>query len=82
MGLTTSDIVNRRALCCACGKIPVWAKIKGGTIVLACPTIGCDLYLAVKGHTVSDAIETWNKEVEQYDQRAGKRHRAEAHQDR
>lgn len=73
MGKTTSEIVQGRVRPCACGRTPVWAKIKGGTIVLACPTIACKLYLAVKGHTLSDAIEAWNKEVEQYGQRAGKR---------
>ena len=81
MGLTTSDIVKRRARLCACGKIPVYAKIKGGTIVLACPTVHCDLYLAVKGRTISDAVETWNKEVDLHEQRVGKGHRAEARQD-
>lgn len=80
MGLTTNDIVRRRANLCACGKTPIWARLRGGTVVLVCPTFGCDLYLAVKGNTVSNAIENWNKEVDRYDQRVGKRHRAEAHQ--
>lgn len=81
MGLTTDEIVKRRARPCDCGKTPVWAKIRGGTIVLACPNLHCDLYLAVRRHTISDAIETWNEEVQRYGQRAGKGHRAEAHQD-
>lgn len=80
MGKTTSEIVQGRARPCACGKTPVWAKIKGGPIVLACPTIGCDLYLAVKGRTISGAVETWNKEVQIYDD-SRKRHRAKARQD-
>lgn len=74
MGLTTTDIVKRDAKPCDCGKTPVWAKLRGGTVVLACPTIDCKLYLAVKGHTISDAVAIWNEEVEKYAQRTGKRH--------
>lgn len=54
---------------CACGRMPVWAKIRGGQFVLACPTLSCKLYLAVKGPTLPDAIETWNREVNQYAKR-------------
>ena len=74
MGLTVDDIIKRNAMTCACRKKPVWAKLRGGTVVLACPTISCELYLSVKGHTVSGAVETWNEEVQRYEQRAGKRH--------
>lgn len=74
MGTTPTDIIKRDAKPCACGKTPVWAKLRGGTVVLACPTIDCKLYLAVKGHTISDAVKTWNEEVDRYGKRTGKGH--------
>lgn len=70
MALTVSEIVQRDAKPCACGRVPVWAKMRGGTVVLACPTYDCKLYLAVKGHTISDAVKTWNQEVEKHDRKA------------
>lgn len=66
MGLTRSEIVKKRASVCSCGKLPVWATLTGGTVVLACPDLHCDLYLAVKGHSISEAVETWNQEVEKH----------------
>lgn len=74
MGKTTDEIVQGRAKACACGRMPVWARVKGGAVILACPTISCKLYLAVRRHTLSDAIEAWNKEVDLHEQRAGERH--------
>lgn len=63
MGNLVDECLQDYTKPCDCGRRPVWAKIRGGQFVLACPTPSCKLYLAVKGRTLPDTIETWNKEV-------------------
>lgn len=69
MGKTTEEIVQEQAKACVCGKTPVWVKARGGAAILACPTINCELYLAVRGPTFKNALEAWNREVDQYGKR-------------
>lgn len=66
MRITKDEIIKRDAWVCACGKFPVWVKIRGG-IILACPNITCRLYLAVKGSCLTDAIQNWNQGVANHD---------------
>lgn len=76
MGLTRNDIIRRKARCCSCGKLPIWIKPSRSLTVLSCP----DPFACVrggkiaKGPTLIEAIETWNEEVQRYDDTDGKRY--------
>lgn len=67
MGLTRDDIVKRRARACTCRRTPVWAILRGGAVLLACPTPSCELGIVAKGHSFTGAVEAWNKEVAKHD---------------
>ena len=62
VGLTTDQIVNRDARVCVCGQPPSWSRTRGG-VVLACMNPECELFPAIKGPSVVDAIQYWNEAV-------------------
>lgn len=70
MGLTRDDIIRRQAVCCSCGKLPIWVKTGPGSTFLGCPSHPACAGPLVKGATIVDAIEAWNKEVQRYERRA------------
>lgn len=67
MGTSTDEMVKRDARVCVCGKPPVWAKLRGGDVVLACKNLKCKRWPAVRASCVYDAIQNWNQEVANYD---------------
>lgn len=67
MGTTTDEIVKRDARVCVCGRPPVWSRLRGGDVVLACKNLKCRVFPAVKGPCVYDAVQNWNQEVAKHD---------------